>query len=210
MKRVLLAAALVVTTPAFAQSQDSGLNYNHVEAGYSATNAKRYSPDDEGWTINASAAIAPSFHIFGGYQRLDKQIPRFDNGSIDAKQDQMRFGIGYNTAATSSTDLVARLAYERERYTSNFSGFDDPTFNRRLRTSAHGYSAEVGARSAFTPNWQGYAFAGYRDLNDNRLDSRFYGRLGSNYAFNRNWSLTGEVKVAERSQQWFIGPRFSW
>ena len=64
MKRSLLALTLLAALP-FAASAAEGISYNYVEAGYIGTNTD--GGDADGFAINGSGAIAPNFHIFGGY-----------------------------------------------------------------------------------------------------------------------------------------------
>ena len=45
---------------------------------------------------------------------------------------------------------MTRVAYENGRY-------------RRRRHDVDGYSVEAGVRGALTPNFEGYALAGYED-----------------------------------------------
>ena len=64
MKKSLLALTLLAALP-FAASAADGVSYNYVEGGYMATDTD--SGDADGWAINGSGAIAPNFHVFGGY-----------------------------------------------------------------------------------------------------------------------------------------------
>ena len=75
MKKSLLALTLLAALP-FAASAADGVSYNYVEAGYLATDLDNSSTDADGWAINGSAAIAPNFHLFGGYagQKTDGTI----------------------------------------------------------------------------------------------------------------------------------------
>ncbi len=121
------------------------MSYNYVEAGYAATNTD--AGDADGWGINGSVAIAPNFHIFGGYSQQE-----IDNTNIDF--DQWRVGLGYNHAISPSADLVTRVAYEK------FDAGRD-IFGNSL--DADGWSVEAGMRGAMAPELEGYAMAGYED-----------------------------------------------
>ena len=59
-----------------------------------------------------------------------------------------------------------------------------------------------------TPALEGYALAGYEDGGDYEGD--FYGRLGAQWKFNRNWGLNADVKLADGDTQWMVGPRLTW
>ena len=187
MKKSLLALtllALPALTLSAAASAAEGLSYNYLEGGYVASNLQD-SPDADGWGVAGSAAIAPSFHLFGNYSTQE-----LDNTDFDI--ENWRLGAGYNHELGARTDLLARVAYER--YETDVRDFD-------------GYSVEVGVRGALTPRFEGYALAGYEDGSD--YDGDFYGRVGAQMKFNQNWGLTGDVKFADSDTQLFIGPRYT-
>jgi Ax21 family sulfation-dependent quorum factor len=184
MKSKLAALTLLAALP-FAASAADGLSYNYVEGGYTATNAD--GPDADGWAINGSGAIAPNFHIFGGYSNQDID----DNGG---DFDQWRVGLGYNHELNSQVDLLTRVAYEK--------------FDAGRNADFDGWSVEAGVRAALTPNFEGYALAGYEDY-DQGVDGDFYGRVGAQVKFNQMWGVNGEVKFADGDTQYFVGPRIS-
>ena len=183
-KNSLLALALVAALP-FAASAAEGVSYNYVQGGYAATNTD--GADADGFAGEASFAVHPNFHVFGGYSNQE-----LDNTSIDF--DQYRFGVGYNREVNPSMDLVTRVAYEKF---DAGHGFD-----------YDGWSAEVGVRGALHPNFEGYAMAGYED--GDTYDGEFYGRVGAQAKFNQNWGVSGDVKFVDGDTQWFVGPRFTW
>ena len=85
MKKSLLALTLLAALP-FAASAADGVSYNYVEGGYIANDAL----DSDGWAINGSGAIAPNFHVFGGYsgQKTDDFIVggvQFEGVDVDVK-----------------------------------------------------------------------------------------------------------------------------
>ncbi|RZA30827.1 MAG: Ax21 family protein [Lysobacteraceae bacterium] len=194
MKKSLLALGLLAALP-FTASAAEGLSYNYVEGGYSATNLDDL-PDSDGWGLNGSVAIAPNFHVFGGYNQQD-----FD--SVDYGYDQWRLGLGYNHEISQNVDLVTRVAYEKLQA-------DDVSIGgvRVDGADLDGYSAEVGVRGSLTKHLEGYAMAGYEDGSD--YDGDFYGRLGAQVKFTPNWGISGDVKFADNDTQWFVGPRFTW
>lgn len=191
MKKSLIALSLLAALP-FAASAADGISYNYVEGGYAATNSD-YS-DADGFAIRGSGAIAPNFHVFGDYSK--QKTDDFTVGAIryrGVKIDQTRLGVGYNHEIAPAADLVTRVAYERAE-----DEFDN---------SFNGYSVEVGVRGAMTPNFEGYAMAGYEDGSD--YDGDFYGRLGAQVKFNPMWGVSGDVKFVDGDTQWFIGPRIT-
>ncbi|MDI9237943.1 diffusible signal factor-reguated Ax21 family protein [Lysobacter sp. LF1] len=201
MKRSLLALTLLAALP-FAASAAEGVSYNYVEAGYAATNVDG-DLDADGWAINGSAAIAPNFHLFGGY--TGQKTDSFDTGlgrvnGVDV--DQWNLGVGYNHEINSQVDLLTRVAYLKAETDGvsvggvNFGGSD-----------ADGWSVEAGVRAALTPNFEGYAMAGYEDYE--RADGEFYGKLGAQVKFNQTWGVNGEVKFVDGYTSYFVGPRIS-
>ena len=190
MKRSLLALTLMAALP-FAASAAEGVSYNYVEGGYIATDTDF--GDADGFAINGSGAIAPNFHVFGGYsgQTTDDFTDlgiRFPGVDVD----QYRIGLGYNHEIAPRVDLLTRVAYERAEVESE---------------NLDGYSVEAGVRGAMTPMLEGYALAGYEDGSD--YDGDFYGRVGAQVKFNQTWGLTGDVKIADGDTQYFIGPRIT-
>lgn len=190
MKRSLIALTLLAALP-FAASAAEGISYTYVEGGYIATDTD--SGDADGFAINGSGAIAPNFHLFGGYsgQKTDDFTVgglRFDGVDVD----QWRAGIGYNHEISPRADLVTRVAYERFEVEGE---------------SADGYSVEAGVRGALTPMIEGYAMAGYED--GDGYDGDVYGRVGAQVKFNPTWGLSGDVKFADGDTQYFVGPRIT-
>ena len=194
MKRSLLALTLMAALP-FAASAAEGVSYTYVEGGYAATNTD--AGDADGFAINGSGAIHPNFHVFGGYSNQE-----IDDTNIDF--DQWKVGLGYNHQIAPNADLVTRVAYEKFDAGRDIFGND---------LEADGYSVEAGVRGALTPNFEGYAFAGYEDgddLDGASRDGEFYGRLGAQVKFNQTWGVNGDVKFVDGDTQWFVGPRLSW
>ncbi|MBA3486202.1 MAG: Ax21 family protein [Lysobacter sp.] len=190
MKRTLLALTLLAALPLAASAAD-GVSYTYVEGGYSATDTDF--GDADGFAINGSAAVAPNFHVFGGYN--GQTTDDFSIGSTrfpGVDVDQWRLGVGYNHEISPRTDLLTRIAYERAEVPGD--SFD-------------GYSVEAGVRAGLSPMIEGYALAGYEDGSD--FDGDFYGRVGGLVKFNPTWGLSGDVKFADGDTQYFIGPRIT-
>ena len=193
MKRSILALTMLsALTLGAAASAAEGVSYNYVEGGYIGTNTD--AGDADGWALNGSAAIAPNFHIFGGYSGQETDDFSVAGLNFDGVNvDQWRAGLGYNHEISPAADLVTRVAYER----ADVDGGG----------SLDGYSVEAGVRGAMAPNFEGYALAGYEDGND--VDGDFYGRVGAQVKFNPTWGITGDVKFADGDTQYFIGPRIT-
>ncbi len=205
MKKSLLALSLLAALP-FAASAAEGISYNYVEGGYVATNLDNDNNeiDADGWGVNASVALHPNFHIFGGVNGQQSDDFGFLGAQVETDVNQWRAGVGYNVAIAPNADLVARVAYEKFEV-------DDVTVNGQtfdINDGDDGFSTEVGVRAALATNFEGYATAGYEDFGDGSDD--FYGRLGAQVKFNPTWGVSGDVKLADGDTQWFVGPRLTW
>ncbi len=196
MKYSLIALALLIPAAASAQGTNQ-LSYSYVEAGY-----YRFEGDAkaDGVLLGGSFALGERFHVFGAYADFDWDndfLDRFDLDDdfapFDGNAERWWLGVGYNHSLNDSMDLVARAAYQKD-HVSGF-GSDD------------GWFAEVGVRSLFTPRLEGYAFAGYEDMEN--LSGEVFGRLGGVFHFTDRWGLNLDVKLIDGDEQYFIGPRFS-
>ena len=193
MKRSLLALTLLAALP-FAASAADGLSYNYVQGGYTHVNSDI---NANGWAIDGSAAIAPNFHVFGGYNTVKADTIVLPAGSYKPKLDQWKLGVGYNHSIATNTDFVGTLAYQKAE--AKLAG---------VNANVDGYAAEAGVRSALGSRVEGYAMAGYEDGND--FDGDFYGRLGGQVKINANWGVAADVKFADGDTQYFVGPRITW
>jgi Ax21 family sulfation-dependent quorum factor len=184
------AFALACALP-FAASAADGISYNYVQGGYTHINSDA---NADGWAIDGSTAVAPNFHVFGGYNSV-----KTDNSGLGrTKLDQWKLGVGYNKAISAKTDFVGTLAYQKAD--ASLAG---------VSANADGYAAEAGVRAALTPMLEGYAMLGYEDGQDFSGDA--YGRLGGQVKFNKNWGVAADVKIANGGDtQWMVGPRLTW
>ena len=79
----LAALALLVAAPFAAASAADGVSYNYVQGGYSKINTDT---DADGWAVKGSVAVAPNFHVFGGYSdHSTDRIATIGGGSTLAK-----------------------------------------------------------------------------------------------------------------------------
>jgi Ax21 family sulfation-dependent quorum factor len=197
--RKFFAVAALAAAPCAAFSNENNLSYTYLEAGYvgsrydlhtgvfdPATGTFTQTVDRktaDGWTVRGAVAIAPNFHLFGGYST--QSFPSDD-------PEQWKLGVGYNHEINTKVDLLTRVAYDRH-------GTDFASYN--------GWSVEAGARAALTPRIEGLALAGYQDFSG--VDGAFYGRVGAQVKFNSLWGISGEVKFVRGDAEYFIGPRIS-
>ena len=113
MKRSLLALTLLAALPFAASAQDakSNLSYNYVQGGYTHVNSDT---NANGWAVDGSAAIAPNFHVFGGYSAVKADSVLVSPGvTSKPKLDQWKVGVGYNHSIAANTDFVGTLAYQK-------------------------------------------------------------------------------------------------
>ena len=190
-----LAALTLLAALPLAATAAEGVSYNYVEGGYAGTETD--GGDADGFAINGSGAIAPNFHLFGGYSNQE-----IDDSNIDF--DQWRVGVGYNHEVSPRADLVTRVAYEKFDAGRDILGND---------LDADGWSVEAGVRGSLTPALEGYAMAGFEDgdaIGGGDRDGEFYGRLGAQVKFSPRWGVAADVKFVNSDTQWFVGPRLTW
>ncbi len=185
MKRYLIAALALATAAPFAASAADGISYNYVQAGYSATHTSVGNAN--GWGIEGSVAVHPNVHLFAGYDRQN-----INNTNVDVSLT--RIGAGYNQAFSDRADFVATVAYDKA--------------DSNVGVDADGYSLEAGVRGALAPKFEAYAMAGYADADD--VSGEFYGRVGAQAKFNKNWGVSADVKFKDGDTLWFVGPRLTW
>ena len=195
MKTSLLALGLLAALP-FAASAADNLSYTYAEGDYIKTDADGGKAD--GWAFKGSYAFHPNWSVFGDY---DNQ--KLDNSDFEVQK--FRVGVGYNYSISDSTDLVARVAYNK---------FDPDRSDNGLKFERDGYSAEAGLRNAFGEHFEVYALAGYENYGKKygtNPDGEFYGRLGGQVKINQNWGFNGDIKMnKDGDKEWSIGPRYSW
>ena len=62
-------------------------------------------------------------------------------------------------------------------------------------------------RSLLGSRVEGWALGGYED--GKNVNGEFYGKLGGQVKFSKNWGLVGEAKMSHDIKQYFVGPRFT-
>lgn len=193
MTRSLIATAVIAAGSLLAATGASAdeLSYSYLEAGYLQTNIDDSGTDADGWRLGGSVALGESFHLFGNYdaQELD---------DINVDVDTWRLGLGWNRSIADAHDLVVRAAYlELDADVGPASA------------SVDGWEAEVGVRSALTPNFETYVALGYADADDVGGDGDLFGKLSGQYKFNPTWGLVATVSINDDANEVFIGPRIS-
>lgn len=196
MKRSVLALVLMAALP-FAASAADGVSYNYVQGGYTKINSDL---DADGWAAKGSFAVAPNFHVFGGYSDVtSKDAVTVGGGKLSLEQWEL--GVGYNREISRNLDFVGTVAYQKADARVNTPGFG-------VSLDSDGYAAEAGVRGAMSPMFEGWAMLGYEDASD--FDGELYGRVGGQVKFNPTWGVAGDVKFVDGDTQFFVGPRLSW
>ena len=191
--RVTAAVLALAIIPFAAQAAD--LDYSYLQAGYQFGHSSS-GRDSHGWGGDAAAALGNNFQITGSYLRASHDQT---NRAPDQSVDNWGLGGGFHTGVSATTDFVANLDYHQ----ASVDG---------LSRDIHTWSGEAGVRSALAPQWEGWVMAGYGDThNPNSGNNRdeFFGTVGAQYKFNKQWGLVADGRIGHDSNSVFIGPRFS-
>lgn len=240
MNRKPLILALALALPgasAFAQGSATGVSWSYFDFG-----VQHVSPDDDaldsgtGFGVRGSGAINDNWHVFLGWNRtpIEGSGPVTGPGgsdgiaSVDDDLDRYTFGIGYNVPVAASTDLFARVGYERV----GSADFDVAIFTPPLGQaisgvkldSTDGYSVEVGVRSAFSPRFEAGVSARYTAFDDPEVsfdgstiavpglvdDSTTSVLLYGQYKFGNGWGVIAEADFNSEYSSAFVGGRLSY
>lgn len=185
MKRTILSSLLALSLAPLAATQAADLSYSYIEAGKTWVDAD--GPDADGWGANGSVALGSQFHLFGGYGSQ-----KIDHSHIDV--DVSRLGLGWNRSISDTSDIVVRANWLDIDAGFPFGATD-------------GYEAEVGLRSAWTPNFETYLAGGYIDID--RGSGEVYGKLGAQYRFDPRWGIAATATLSDEANEIFVGPRIS-
>lgn len=238
-KSLFFAVALALpAASAFAQmpAPSTGVSWSYFDFGY-----QRFAPDTDalddsnGFAIRGSGAINENWHVFLGWNRgkiegagVVTDGTNAGLATVDDDLDRFNIGIGYNLPVAATTDLFARVGYER----LSSIGFDvvpdaappgTPSIEGKV-DSLDGYSVEVGVRSAFTPRFEAgasvryvsyddpdarvgdVAVSGLRVLDDSTTSLLLYGQ----YKFGGGWGVVGEADINSEYNALFLGARLSY
>jgi len=197
MKRILLAVLAAAIFPVASQAGD--LSYTYIEGGYTYLHNDNAGHLGDNWGASGSAALGTNFFVFGGGSHTSEPAESSNGWNL---------GAGFHNGISATTDFVADADY----FHQNVDG---------LSGDSKSYIGEVGVRSAFAPQFEGWLMAGYANghtdlasedavIVNNRTSNTFYGKVGGEYKFNKNWGLVAEAKVgSEGNQSLFFGPRIS-
>lgn len=101
MKRVLVLALLALGISGTAHAE---FNYNFIQATYGQIDFDDFNVDGDNIGLDASLAITPEFHVFGGADFSDLDF------NVDAQAFEA--GLGYNAPITPLMDIIARISLQ--------------------------------------------------------------------------------------------------
>lgn len=200
--RVLLAALLAAPLAAFAE----GLSYNYVQLDWMASgDAEAEGPgfntdgDADGLSLGGVFSFSDMLFVTASYADVDVDLD--SGGSVDGQA--LSVGIGaHSNQFTGNIDLFGVLSYNDVELGSN----DDS-----------GFGIEIGARTMFTDQIEGFISFHTSDLGDGETEGF---SLGGLYALNPMWSIGLEYQSGEtefefgstefevENNAWLIGLRY--
>ncbi len=193
MKRALLGLALAALLPMSAQAADgnTAVSYNYVEGTYQSSNW--FSEDFDGFGVAGSVGFAESWYASGSYRNVDAN-------DFDAGFDETKINLGWHHGMSANADFIAELGYVN--YGADFEDED---------ASSDGFTASVGFRGKFTPNFEAGIKASYVDVSD--LDTDFSIGVNGIWHINETWGIVGSYDHMslenEGMDTWGLGVRAS-
>lgn len=137
LKFTLLAAALLALA---GTARATDLNYDYIEAGYSAVDFDDFDEDLKMLSVAGSFLASDEIYVYGGYS--DGQTDSFGGGRLGVTG--FTLGLGYRFGISRQTDLNFSGAFERVRVEGK--GALSPLGS----DSENGYSLTVGLRHLIT------------------------------------------------------------
>ncbi|MGH8105872.1 MAG: hypothetical protein ACREO1_15160 [Arenimonas sp.] len=186
LKRSLFALALAAALPMSAQAGE--VNYNFIEAGYSASSID--GGDFNGWNVDGSFGFSDNWYAFGGFETGDDSSVDFDQANI---------GLGWHTTGTAQWFVEASWIKD----TIDFGAGSD--------FSDSGYAVAGGVRGFLGDKFEGNVKLGYNDVGD--FGDGFTAGLAGIYHFNDTWGAYASYDYSDRSDfdinTWGLGVRAS-
>jgi hypothetical protein len=228
--RSLLATVFLLPGVVLAQE---GLSYSFIEGDYIVQDIDGNGEgnvfdnflddfdDGDGYGVRGSLELGESFFLFGSYTSTDSEYTFINDDDLLIPDDQdvktFRFGLGFHTPISDTTDLVARGAYMDVDFGDyNFGATEDDDINsggdfedalRDLNDDpSDGYFVDLGLRSQVL-NWLELGGgARYTDL-DSGDDLSFFGN--ALIEFNENLGLNLDADFFDDVTTYAVGLRFS-
>jgi outer membrane autotransporter protein len=188
MKRAALVLALMAMP--FAASHAGDLSYSWVEADYLHVDPDHFDGSN-GVAVRGSGALGDNFNVIAGWTKVDGE--KINVGGANVRLDDQKAwyaGFGYHTPISSTVDLFAEVAYNKE------TSFD-----------ANGYSGRVGVRASFTPQFEAGASIGRSKIDhfEGNTAVDVYGQ----YKFTPTVGVVAEATIGNNDKSFLVGPRVS-
>ena len=195
MKKHLALALALAMAPIAASAGE--LSYSYVEAGYAnleldTEDTLGEKVDGDGFQLRGSAALGPSFYLFGGYGTVTN-----DDFGVDIDLTETQAGFGWHHGLSERADFIAELGYYGMEVEADGIGSMDATGGR----------VSGGFRGLFTDNFEGSIKASYTDGGD--FEGDFSVALGAQVKFNPTWGLVGEIEAGDDVTKYMVGVRAS-
>ncbi|NVJ66880.1 MAG: hypothetical protein HWE16_10345 [Gammaproteobacteria bacterium] len=204
MKKSIFAqsiAALSLATACFAASANDKLSYNYFQFGL-VHSAGELTSDKSGYNFDISLDWTESLYLRTTYNTQSADV--WAGGQVaDVDASEYSLNLGFHTAMTRSTDLIAEVGYLKQDAEglipqSTYGNDED------------GFQVKLGARTRWNANWESSLFAGYKDVDFSPYvnealhedDDTIFG-AEIRYYLNKTWSLgltVGEEAAGETSQ----------
>lgn len=176
--RKTLFAVLAVATPLTLAAEPS---YNYLEGSYLNVDG-----DLDGFGLAGSFAVSSNMHLYGEYEHAE-------DGPLEARTALLAFGLNHGISDT--TDVVGRIGWAKGWVEL------DPI----LDADDDGFMAEVGLRSALSPNFEVNGFLRHVDVADADPSVRIGGLFGVTPAL----GISGGVEFTEDDTVYRVGLRYS-
>ena len=167
-KKLLAAAVMAASVPAFAESPD----WSYVEASYLSSEIDGLGDElePEGFEIKGSWLVSEHLFVDGAYSSQEDDINTI-LGDIDLELDVYNLGVGARFPVAASTDLYGRVSYENWKL--ELDSFDE---------DENGYGIAAGVRSVVLEGLELNAEVGYLDVGD-AVDGEERWKVGGIYSF---------------------------
>lgn len=131
MKKVLmLSTAILAASISISQAQDSGPNWNYMEAGYGMLNVDDTDIGFKGFALKGSTELNDLLFVTGSYSRA------MDDAELNSSTAIFTVGGGLKTSASKSIDVYVGMNY-----------YKSDTIADGYAASLHGYDINAGIKS---------------------------------------------------------------
>jgi len=206
MRKMLLAASLLLALPALATASDE-LSYTYVEGGWNrlildAGNAGDFTSD--GGYVRGSFAVTPQFHVIVGASRVSGS-DHAGAAKVKTTVDAPYLGLGYHAPISDSVDFTSEFAWNHRSAESDYRVGDERS---RQTSRFNQVLGMVGVRGRFTDHLEGWLKGGYANGGDGQ-DARWYGVAGGQLNITDTWGVVLEGQFDKDASEYRAGVRAS-